>query len=178
MEGGQVIDASDIVGEAAGPFRMSYNSRDLLIYALGIGCTVGSTDSDCKDGQLLSSEMRFLYEGHPDFSAFPTYPLVLPSKGESSDVVVFPGDERRGVAASLVGVFVFNLYDDVVVTCVRVECVETPLDIIVWSLFITSCTLYRIHKFWLFIRHILLRVTDIISTSFFREAQHALMIRP
>lgn len=132
MEGGQALDASGIVGEAAGPFRMSYNSRDLLIYALGIGCTVGRTNSDCKDGQLLSSEMRFLYEGHPDFSAFPTYPLVLPSKGESSDVVAFPGDERRGVAVLLIVVFVFNLCDHVVVTCVRAECIWTPLDI-VWS---------------------------------------------
>lgn len=113
---GQVIDASDIVDEAAGPFRMSYNSRDLLLYALGIGCTVGSTNSDCKDdGKLLRSEMRFLYEGHPDFSAFPTYPLVLPSKGASSDVVAFPGDERRDVELLKVGVSVFGICGHVVV---------------------------------------------------------------
>lgn len=60
---------------------MSYNSRDLLIYALGIGC--GRTDDD--------QEMSFVFEEHPSFAAVPTFPLVLPFKGASSDVVPFPG---------------------------------------------------------------------------------------
>lgn len=85
---GQTVDGSPIVGQAGGPVTVSYNSRDLLIYALGIGCGCGSTDGEAHD------ETRYLYEGHPDFCAFPTYPLVLPYKGTSSDVVRFPGERR------------------------------------------------------------------------------------
>lgn len=86
----RVLDASGIIGQVEGPFEVSYNSRDLLAYALGIGCS-----------SEQSSEFRFLYEGSPGFAAFPTYPLVLPYKGLSSDVVPFPGElnQRRGLCA-------------------------------------------------------------------------------
>ncbi|CAN0369582.1 unnamed protein product, partial [Hapterophycus canaliculatus] len=70
------VNAEDIVGSAEGPFAVSYTSRDLLVYALGIGAT----------------ELRYLHEDHQGFRAFPTYPLVLPYKGTSSDVVPFPGE--------------------------------------------------------------------------------------
>lgn len=76
-----MLEASGIVGQAQGPFEVSYNSRDLLTYALGIGAS-----EQCK------CEFRFLYEGSPGFAAFPTYSLVLPYKGTSSDVVPFPGE--------------------------------------------------------------------------------------
>ena len=69
---------------------MSYNSRDLLIYALGIGCCGRD------DGQPGDADMRYLYEGHPNFSAFPTYALALPFKGTSSDLVPFPGMVKVG----------------------------------------------------------------------------------
>merc|ERR1712194_166129 len=49
-------------------------TRDLMLYALGIGCT----------------DPRYILELHPDFSMFPTYPIVLASKGESFDVLSFP----------------------------------------------------------------------------------------
>lgn len=68
--------ASAIVGSAEGPFDVSYTRRDLLLYALGIGAT----------------ELRYIHEANPGFCAFPTYPLVLPYKGTSSDVVPFPGE--------------------------------------------------------------------------------------
>jgi peroxisomal enoyl-CoA hydratase 2 len=53
---------------------VSYNRRDLITYAVGIGC----------------DELRFVYENDPDFAAFPTYPIVLGFKGEEEDVVGFP----------------------------------------------------------------------------------------
>ena len=56
--------------------KVSYNKRDLLTYAVGIGCT----------------ELNFVYENHPDFSAFPTYPIVLNFKGTDQDVVSFPSE--------------------------------------------------------------------------------------
>lgn len=86
------LDASGIIGQTQGSFSVSYNSRDILLYALGIGCY--GRDDD-RPGE---AEMRYLYEGHPYFSAFPTYPLVLPFKGVSSDVVPFPGTSRSSTS--------------------------------------------------------------------------------
>lgn len=42
-----------------------YTPRDLVLYSLGIGIT--TTDQD---------NLRYLYEQHPDFSAFPTYSVI------------------------------------------------------------------------------------------------------
>jgi len=53
-----------------------YNKRDLLLYAVGIGC----------------EELNFVYEHDEDFAAFPTYPIVLTFKGNEQDVVSFPSD--------------------------------------------------------------------------------------
>ncbi|XP_062545364.1 peroxisomal multifunctional enzyme type 2-like isoform X1 [Armigeres subalbatus] len=43
-----------------------FNYKDVVLYALGVGATV--TDQ---------SDLRFLYENHPDFSALPTF-FILP----------------------------------------------------------------------------------------------------
>jgi acyl dehydratase len=55
------------------PVPVSYNKRDAIIYALGVG----------------SSELKFTYENDDTFSVLPTYPVVLGMKGTSSDTVVF-----------------------------------------------------------------------------------------
>jgi len=44
------------------------------LYSIGIGC----------------SELDFVYELSPKFSAFPTYPIVLGFKGTANDVLSFP----------------------------------------------------------------------------------------
>lgn len=59
--------------------EVSYNRRDLLLYAVGIG----------------ASELQFAYEKHREFGAFPTYPLVLPFKGTDIDTVNFPSPAMR-----------------------------------------------------------------------------------
>ena len=46
---------------------VSYNTRDLLTYAIGIGCG--------------PNEPYFTYGHHSSFSAFPAYPVVLQFKG-------------------------------------------------------------------------------------------------
>ncbi|CAM9624778.1 unnamed protein product [Chrysoparadoxa australica] len=66
-------------GEQAVSNTLSYTKRDLILFALGVGCC-------CKE------DLHYLYEGDEAFSAFPTFPLTLPFKGESCDVVDFPGD--------------------------------------------------------------------------------------
>lgn len=73
----RALDAGGIVGEEGVPHVVSYTSRDLLLYALGVGST---------------ADLRYLYEGAAGFAAFPTFPLVLPYKGRSCDVVPFPGE--------------------------------------------------------------------------------------
>lgn len=43
----------------------NYSARDLILYALGIGV---STEND--------DNLRYLYENHPDFAAFPTFSVI------------------------------------------------------------------------------------------------------
>lgn len=56
--------------------KVSYNKRDLLTYAVGIGC----------------DELNFVFEHDEDFAPFPTYPIVLGFKGTDQDVVDFPSE--------------------------------------------------------------------------------------
>ncbi|EFQ98223.1 peroxisomal dehydratase [Nannizzia gypsea CBS 118893] len=54
---------------------VSWLKRDLLLFANSIGCT--------------AEELHFLYELHPNFAAFPTYPIILPFKCTSQEVIDF-----------------------------------------------------------------------------------------
>lgn len=50
-----------------------YTTRDLLLYAVGIGCcSDGSGGGGGEDGEL-----RYVHEGHAFFAPFPTFPLAL-----------------------------------------------------------------------------------------------------
>ncbi|KAI9333346.1 peroxisomal dehydratase [Zopfochytrium polystomum] len=64
------VDVSKIVGYKYPDRHVTYNKRDLLLYAVSIGAT----------------DLRFTYELDPLFEAFPTYALVLALKGDSGDV--------------------------------------------------------------------------------------------
>ncbi|RLN88320.1 hypothetical protein BBJ28_00009445 [Nothophytophthora sp. Chile5] len=68
------VDVDKILSSPEETFTASYNQRDLLVYAVGIG----------------SSDLQFTYEYHDNFAAFPLYPVCLPFKGQSQDVVPFP----------------------------------------------------------------------------------------
>ncbi|EMC92948.1 hypothetical protein BAUCODRAFT_267403 [Baudoinia panamericana UAMH 10762] len=57
------------------PYPVSWYKRDVLLFANSIGCTV--------------DELHFLYELHPSFAVFPTYPIILPFKHTSPEVVDF-----------------------------------------------------------------------------------------
>lgn len=68
------MDVNKILSSPEERFSASYTQRDLLLYAQGIG----------------ESDLQFTYEFHDTFSAFPLYPVVLPFKGTSHDVVAYP----------------------------------------------------------------------------------------
>ncbi|PHH80080.1 hypothetical protein CDD80_2922 [Ophiocordyceps camponoti-rufipedis] len=60
--------------------EVSWLKRDLLLFANSIGCQ--------------ADELHFLYELHPNFAAFPTYPVILPFKGTSQEVIDFYGTKK------------------------------------------------------------------------------------
>ncbi|RDL42208.1 Thioesterase ester dehydrase-isomerase [Venustampulla echinocandica] len=55
--------------------EVSWLKRDVLLFANTIGCT--------------TDELHFLYELHPNFAVFPTYPILLPFKKTSQEVIDF-----------------------------------------------------------------------------------------
>ncbi|PKS10611.1 hypothetical protein jhhlp_002365 [Lomentospora prolificans] len=55
--------------------EVTWMKRDALLFANSIGCTV--------------DELHFLYELHPNFAVFPTYPIILPFKGATQEVIDF-----------------------------------------------------------------------------------------
>ncbi|CAI5747014.1 unnamed protein product [Peronospora destructor] len=68
------MNVDKILNSPEATYPVSYNQRDLLLYAVGIG----------------ESALQFTYECDDNFSAFPLYSVCLPFKGHSQDVVPFP----------------------------------------------------------------------------------------
>jgi 3-hydroxyacyl-CoA dehydrogenase/3a,7a,12a-trihydroxy-5b-cholest-24-enoyl-CoA hydratase len=60
---GENSDSGDVVA----PY--TFTNRDVILYALGVGAEVSQTNT---------SELKFLYEGHEDFSTIPSF-AVLPA---------------------------------------------------------------------------------------------------
>ncbi|KAJ5585169.1 uncharacterized protein N7459_004969 [Penicillium hispanicum] len=60
--------------------EVSWQKRDVLLFANSIGCK--------------ADELQFLYELHPKFSVFPTYPLILPFKLTDQEVTDFYARQR------------------------------------------------------------------------------------
>lgn len=68
------VNLDKILSSPEVTYKATYNTRDLLVYAVGIG----------------ESSPQFTYEFDDKFAAFPLYPVCLPFKGQSQDVVPFP----------------------------------------------------------------------------------------
>uniref|UniRef100_A0A3Q0R9A3 Hydroxysteroid (17-beta) dehydrogenase 4 n=1 Tax=Amphilophus citrinellus TaxID=61819 RepID=A0A3Q0R9A3_AMPCI len=62
------IDPTKAVGQKLPPTTFSFNHTQCILYALGVGMSTKDPD-----------HLRFLYEGHPDFSCLPTFG-VIPSQ--------------------------------------------------------------------------------------------------
>lgn len=69
-----IVDCRKYVEAPRVSVPVEYCKRDLILYSLGIG----------------SKDQRYTYEHHPEFAAFPTYPICLTFKGDAHDIVPFP----------------------------------------------------------------------------------------
>jgi len=69
------VSLNEHIGKSASA-KVSYNTRDLILYAIGIGC----------------NDLKYVYENDPNFAPFPTYPIVLHFKGTSQTVLPFPSE--------------------------------------------------------------------------------------
>ncbi|MGJ3237956.1 MAG: MaoC/PaaZ C-terminal domain-containing protein [Anaerolineae bacterium] len=58
---------NSVIGKAQPPIEYTFNKRDTVIYALGIGAPADP---------LAQDELKFVYELHADFCALPTMPVV------------------------------------------------------------------------------------------------------
>ncbi len=64
----------DDPGAWSAPVPVTYAQRDVLLYAVGIGC----------------SDLRFTYEGHPQFAVFPSFAIRWGSLGLKLDPTAIP----------------------------------------------------------------------------------------
>ncbi|ORY77804.1 putative peroxisomal dehydratase [Protomyces lactucae-debilis] len=74
----QNVDFAKAVGHKFEPVPQTWTKRDVLLFANSIG--------------VKHDELHLLYELHPDFAPFPTYPVLLPfrhadDKGEVTDFI-------------------------------------------------------------------------------------------
>ncbi|KAM5351018.1 hypothetical protein ACJ41O_003741 [Fusarium nematophilum] len=69
------VDFRKAAGYQYPPIKCSYNRRDVLLFANAIG--------------IKKHELHFLYELHPKFAPFPTFPINLPFKQTDQDVFDF-----------------------------------------------------------------------------------------
>ncbi|KAI0260060.1 peroxisomal dehydratase [Gloeopeniophorella convolvens] len=76
-----------LIGQEYASDPVSWNKRDLLTYAIGIGAK--------------ANEPQFVNESDPEFAAFPIYPVVLFLKGNDEDVVNFA--QRAKMSNSIKG---------------------------------------------------------------------------
>jgi len=73
----ELVETVDSINAPPVTVPVEYNSRDLILYSLGIG----------------SHDKRYVYENDKEFAAFPTYPICFMFKGSgesASDVQGFP----------------------------------------------------------------------------------------
>lgn len=64
-------------------YHASYTAKDLLQYALAVGFSSSNDDDDDDDNK--NDELRYTFEGNPNFAAVPTFCFALPSWASASD---------------------------------------------------------------------------------------------
>ena len=74
----KLIDPSKVVGYTFEAGKFTYNAKDAILYALGIGTKVNDTS------------LKYLYEGSEDFSVLPTFAVMFAQVGLSYFFHEFP----------------------------------------------------------------------------------------
>lgn len=70
----RAILPGDAPGAWGTPVPIGYDQRDVLLYAVGVGC----------------GDLRFIFEGHPQFAVFPTFAIRWGSFGLQIDRTAVP----------------------------------------------------------------------------------------
>lgn len=70
----EALLSGDDPGPWGAPVPITYDRRDVLLYAVGIGCR----------------DLRHIYEGHPQFAVFPTFAIRWGSAGVQIDPQALP----------------------------------------------------------------------------------------
>jgi hypothetical protein len=73
------FSATKLIGHKYAPYFVTPTTKDLSLYALGIGM---------QQDPMESSHLKYTFEGHPRFQAYPLYPLVMTHR---VDLTRFPG---------------------------------------------------------------------------------------
>ena len=60
-----------------------FTKRDVILYALGIGCCSETKETSNTTSVVENYELRYVYENHSDFQPFPTFLLSLTFQAES-----------------------------------------------------------------------------------------------
>lgn len=77
-----------------------FTRRDLILYALGIGCCIEAQETlRHANVQSESTELKYVYENHTEFEPFPTFLLSLPFQSE----LLKDGDNRVKISTSRLG---------------------------------------------------------------------------
>jgi len=77
----EYINVGQVLGTEFKPTSFSYNDRDVILYALGIGAAKDPLDNH---------ELAFTYEGSQGFKTFPTFAVTFPA-GLGSQLLSTPG---------------------------------------------------------------------------------------
>eukprot|EP00117_Sycon_ciliatum_P009903 scpid46323/ scgid4896/ Peroxisomal multifunctional enzyme type 2; 17-beta-hydroxysteroid dehydrogenase 4; D-bifunctional protein; Multifunctional protein 2; (3R)-hydroxyacyl-CoA dehydrogenase; Enoyl-CoA hydratase 2; 3-alpha,7-alpha,12-alpha-trihydroxy-5-beta-cholest-24-enoyl-CoA hydratase len=81
------VNVDKALGWRPAASEYEYDSKEAILYALGVGCTVSDKDT---------SHLKFLYEGHDDFCCLPTF-VIIPAQVCSAGLL------RSSQLASLTG---------------------------------------------------------------------------
>eukprot|EP00795_Rhopilema_esculentum_P015230 gene15230-6434_t len=77
----ELLDPAKIIGISFAEGKFTYTPKDAILYALGVGTKINE------------NSLKFLFEGHEDFSVLPTYGIIFAQEIIFDNLQDFPGAE-------------------------------------------------------------------------------------
>jgi 3-hydroxyacyl-CoA dehydrogenase/3a,7a,12a-trihydroxy-5b-cholest-24-enoyl-CoA hydratase len=87
-------DFNSIIGHDLKLNSYTFTPKDLILYALGVGASLSQEDT---------SQLKFLYEGHEEFSALPSFAVIPPQASMMSSMATLPALANANLAQMLHG---------------------------------------------------------------------------